>query len=60
MIIVEVKNSNSIESALKTYKFKIYKTKQSEILKERKEYTKPSVKRRAEKNKAKHKQKNNN
>ena len=35
MIIVEVKNSNSIESALKTYKFKVYRTKQNEILKNR-------------------------
>jgi small subunit ribosomal protein S21 len=57
MIIVEVKNSNSIESALKTYKFKVYKTKQNEILRNRQEYVKPSVKKRSEKNKAIHIQK---
>jgi len=57
MIIVEVKNSNSIESALKTYKFKVYKTKQNEISRNRQEYVKPSVKKRSEKNKAIHIQK---
>jgi small subunit ribosomal protein S21 len=60
MIIVEVKNSNSIESALKTYKFKVYKTKQNEILRDRQEYVKPSVKKRSQKNKAIHIQKNKN
>jgi small subunit ribosomal protein S21 len=60
MIIVEVKNANSIESALKTYKFKVYRTKQNEILKNRQEYVKPSVKKRSQKNKAIHIQKNKN
>lgn len=60
MIIVEVKNANSIESALKTYKFKVYKTKQNEILRDRQEYVKPSVKKRSQKNKAIHIQKNKN
>ena len=58
MIIVQVKNENSLEQALKTYKFKIYKTKQLEKLKDRKEYKKPSVTRRAEIKKAQHRQKN--
>jgi small subunit ribosomal protein S21 len=58
MIIVKVKNENSIEQALKEYKFKVYKTKQLEKLKERKEYKKPSVERRAEIKKAKYIQKN--
>jgi small subunit ribosomal protein S21 len=58
MIIVQVKNEKSIEQALKTYKFKIYKTKQIQKLQERKEYKKPSVKRRAQIQKAKYKQKN--
>ena len=58
MIIVPVKNSNSIEQALKTYKFKIYKTKQIQKLQERQEFKKPSVKRRAQIKKAQYKQKN--
>jgi small subunit ribosomal protein S21 len=57
MIIVEVNNPNSIEQALKQYKFKVYKTKQNEILRDRQEYTKPSVKRRTEIGKAKYIQK---
>jgi ribosomal protein S21 len=59
MIIVEVKNPNSIEQALKQYKFKIYKTKQTQKLQENKEYKKPSVKRRAKIKKAKYNQKFN-
>jgi ribosomal protein S21 len=30
MIIIKVKNASSIEQALKQYKFKVYKTKQTE------------------------------
>jgi small subunit ribosomal protein S21 len=58
MIIVPVKNEKSLEQALKTYKFKIYKTKQIQKLQERQEFTKPSVKRRAQKKKAQYRQKN--
>jgi len=58
MIIVQVKNEKSIDQALKTYKFKIYKTKQIQKLQERQEYKKPSVKRRVQIQKAKYKQKN--
>jgi len=57
MIIVKVKNENSIEAALKTYKFKVYKSKQNEILRKRQEFEKPSVKRRAEVKKAQYIQK---
>jgi small subunit ribosomal protein S21 len=57
MIIVEVKNANSLESALKTYKFKVYKSKQNEILRDRQEFKKPSVKKRAQVKKAKYLQK---
>jgi small subunit ribosomal protein S21 len=57
MIIVEVKNANSLESALKTYKFKVYKSKQNEILRNRQEFKKPSVKKRAQVKKAKYLQK---
>jgi len=57
MIIVPVKNSSSIEQALKQYKFKIYKTKQLEKLKERQEFTKNSVKKREQRKKAAYLQK---
>jgi ribosomal protein S21 len=40
MIIIKVKNASSIEQALKQYKFKVYKTKQTEKLRERQEFTK--------------------
>lgn len=52
MIIIKVKNASSIEQALKQYKFKIYKTKQTEQLRDRQEFTKKSVKRRSKINKA--------
>lgn len=58
MIIIPVKNEKSIEQALKAYKFKVYKTKQIQQLQERKEYKKPSVKRRVQIQKAKYNQKN--
>ena len=57
MIIVHVKNEKSLEQALKTYKFKVYKSKQNEILRKRQEFEKPSVKRRAEVKKAQYLQK---
>ncbi len=59
MIIVPVKTPNSIEQALKQYKFKVYKTKQLEKLRERQEFTKPSVIKREQKKKAVYLQKNN-
>jgi small subunit ribosomal protein S21 len=52
MIIVPVKNPSSIEQALKQYKFKIYKTKQLEKLRDRQEFTKNSVKKREQHKKA--------
>ena len=58
MIIVHVKNEKSLEQALKIYKFKVYKTKQIQKLQERQEYKKPSVKRRAQVQKAKYNQQN--
>jgi small subunit ribosomal protein S21 len=58
MIIVPVKNEKSLEQALKTYKFKIYKTKQIQKLQERQEFVKPSVKKRSEIKKAQYRQKN--
>ena len=59
MIIVPVKTPNSIDQALKQYKFKVYKTKQLEKLRERQEFTKPSVIKREQKKKAAYLQKNN-
>jgi small subunit ribosomal protein S21 len=57
MIIIPVKNSNTLESSLKSLKFKVYKTKQTEILREKQTYVKKSVKKRNQINKAKHIQK---
>jgi ribosomal protein S21 len=52
MIIIPVKNSSSIDQALKQYKFKVYKTKQLEKLKELQEFTKNSVKKREQNKKS--------
>lgn len=48
MLIINLKDSDNLEKALKTLKSKVIKTKQNQILFDRKEYSKPSVKRRAE------------
>ena len=48
MLIVSVKGGN-IEWALKDYKRKVQSTKQIEELRERKNFTKPSVKKRLRK-----------
>lgn len=57
MIIVTVDKNSNIEKALKIYKSKIIKTRQSSKLNERKEFIKKSVKKRNVLNKAKHVQK---
>lgn len=59
MIIIEVKKGN-IEQALKQYKFKVYKTKQLEFLRDRQEFEKKSVKNRKQKIKAVYIQKKQN
>jgi small subunit ribosomal protein S21 len=51
MLIIKVKNKN-IEAALKSYKYKVYKTKQLQEVWDNQEYTKNSVKKREEKKKA--------
>ena len=56
MIIIDVKNTN-IELALKQYKRKVQSTKQIEELRERKNYTKPSVTKRLKKEETKRKNK---
>ena len=57
MIIVKLDNNISIEKALKLYKSKVIKTRQSKELSKRKEFVKPSVIKRAELSKAKYVQK---
>lgn len=59
MIIIEVKKNN-IEQALKQYKFKVYKTKQLEFLRDRQEFEKKSVKNRKQRIKAVYLQKKKN
>lgn len=57
MIIVEINNRQPLEKALKTLKGKVIRTKQNDILRKRKEFTKKSVKLRTQKLKAIYKQK---
>ena len=54
MLIVKINQGENLEKALKTLKSKVIKTKQTQKLFERKEYTKKSVLRRAQILKAKH------
>lgn len=46
MLIIDVKNSENLEKSLKLLKSKVIKTKQNQILTERKEFEKKSVKKR--------------
>lgn len=46
MLIIDVKNSENLEKSLKLLKNKVIKTKQNQILNERKEFEKKSVKKR--------------
>ena len=48
MIIIKITQSNPLEKALKTLKSKVIKTKQNQILFEKREYTKKSVLKRAQ------------
>jgi len=52
MIIINLEKEKSIETALRTYKNKVQKTKQIQKLRERQEYVKPSVKKRTDRLKA--------
>lgn len=56
MLIVKVDNGG-IDKAIKKLRNKIKNTKQINLLRERQEFTKPSVKKRLQKQKAKHIQK---
>ena len=55
MLIIEVKDSENIDKALKRYKRKFQSTRQMRELRSRKEFVKPSVTRRKELLKAKYK-----
>lgn len=52
MLIVKLNKKTNIEKALKQLKSKVIKTKQLRELRERKQHTKPSAKRRLQKQKA--------
>ncbi|MEO1261332.1 MAG: 30S ribosomal protein S21 [Bacteroidota bacterium] len=52
MLIIDVKNSESIDQALRRYKRKSRNTQVIKELRSRKQFTKPSVRRRNEKLKA--------
>ena len=52
MIIIDLSKERNLESALRTYKSKVQKTKQVQKLRERQQFVKPSVKKRTEKLKA--------
>ena len=56
MLIVKINQGENLERALKTLKSKVIKTKQNQVLFERKEFTKKSVEKRAQKLKAIYKQ----
>jgi small subunit ribosomal protein S21 len=57
MLIVEIKNGENIERALKNLKSKVIKTKQNQILFTKKEFTKKSIVRRNQILKASYKEK---
>lgn len=52
MIVINVSKEKSLDSALKKYKYKVQKSKQTEILREKQEFKKPSVVKRSKKLKA--------
>lgn len=54
MLIIPVKDGENIDRALKRYKRKFDRTKTMRNLRERKQFTKPSVKKRAQVIKAKY------
>jgi small subunit ribosomal protein S21 len=57
MLIIEVKNGDNIERSLKKLKSKVIKTKQNQILFEKKEFTKKSILKRNKILKASYKEK---
>jgi small subunit ribosomal protein S21 len=59
MLIIELKNGENIDRALKVLKSKVIKTKQTQRLNERKEFVKKSVLARSQKLKAIYKERIN-
>lgn len=57
MLVIDARESDSIDKALKKYKRKFEKTGQMKSLRARQHFTKPSVKRRAEVLKAAYREK---
>jgi len=57
MIIIKVGKNENIERALKRYKFKVFKTKQLDNIRERQHFIKKSEKRRKQIEKAKYTEK---
>ena len=57
MIIIDVRKEKNLDSALKKYKYKVQKSKQTEMLKENREFKKPSVVKRSKKLNAIYKEK---
>ena len=57
MLIINVKDHGSIDRALKALKKKVEKIGQTREIRQRREFIKPSVKRREEVKNAKHRQK---
>ena len=56
MLVINIKDGEPIERALKRYKNKVRDTKQIQQLRKRKHYEKPSVARKAQRSKAVHKE----
>lgn len=56
MLIIPVKEGENIERAIKKYKKKFEKTKVMRELRERKQFTKPSINKRQERIRASYKQ----
>jgi small subunit ribosomal protein S21 len=56
MLIIPVKEGENIERAIKKYKKKFEKTKVMRQLRERKQFTKPSISKRQERIRASYKQ----
>jgi len=54
MIIIDISKERNLESALRTYKSKVQKTKQVQKLRARQQFVKPSVVRRKQMLKAKY------
>lgn len=60
MLIINLKETDTVDKALKKYKKKFEKTGVMRELRERQQYTKPSIKRRKELIKARYKQEQQN